>query len=165
MMSQIPPAMWICVAVGVLLFWGGFWAIFAFLFHRNLDAIPESHRKLGKGSIWALVVFPLAIFWLFLVLPRLSDSWKSYFASLGNDTVGGCGRKVGLWSAWLCLISNGVGVLPYLMPSALVSILSTVISIVGGLVGFVMLLVYCVIINDLRHKAAGTTAATPTEQG
>lgn len=154
--TQLPPGMLTCFGVTVVLFWGVFWAIFAAFFQKNLQAIPESHRRLKPGAAWWLVPFPVAIVFLFVLVSRVSDSWKSH---LGESRAGSCGKRVGLTSASLALLSNLLSIQPFLGGGATLSTIAQITSAIVGLVGFILLVVYAVILNDLKLKAHAATEA------
>jgi len=76
-------------------------AVVAFLFKKNYDVIPPEHRKLNPTSkVWFLLIPLFNLYWLFVVVLGLSDSYKSYFDANGITDVGDCFRQLGLW---LCI--------------------------------------------------------------
>ena len=159
LIEQIPPAAWLCGIIGFLLLWSAFWSIFCILFQRNLAAIPEPHRRIAVWQIWLLVIFPFSIFWMFLVLPRLSASWQAWLSARGDPSPGRCGHLVGLWCAILSLVSNLLGLQPLFGGGAALTIIAQILSGLAGLAGFILLIAFCIILNDLRHKAAALPAA------
>lgn len=72
--------------------------------------IPESHRQLAPGAPWiflAAFVFSLVpcfghlgsiflVIYNFFFWPKLSRSFKSYFDSTGETSVGDCGEKIAM---------------------------------------------------------------------
>ncbi len=155
-LDLLPPGALTCLGVAIVLFWGVFWAIFAAIFQRNLQAIPESHRRLKPGAAWWLVPFPVTIVFLFVLVSRVSDSWKSH---LGESQPGSCGKRVGLTSASLALLSNLLSIQPFLGGGATLTTISQITGTLVGLVGFILLVVYAVILNDLKLKAHAATEA------
>ncbi|MCB1063176.1 MAG: hypothetical protein KDN20_09670 [Verrucomicrobiae bacterium] len=166
LLQSIPPGMITCMAVFGFIFWGGFWAIFAVIFQRNLKAVPEEHRKLSPYRAWWLVPFPVAFIWLFVVVSRISASWKSVFQARGDETVGQCGKPVGMTSAVLALVSNLLSLQIFVGGGELITSICGILSTVSGLVGFIALIVYLVLINDLKIKSQkATTESAPIGSG
>ena len=88
----------------------GVLAVVSYLVFQCYSAIPPSHRLLEPMRVWLLLVPVFNVVWNFWVFPGLSKSYKSYFDSIGDTTVGDCGRRASLW---FCVAMVG-GFLPYL---------------------------------------------------
>ena len=58
--------------------------------------IPMQFRKQEPGLVWLLMIPCFNVVWNFFVYPRLADSYKAYFASVGRADVGDCGKGIGL---------------------------------------------------------------------
>lgn len=149
-LKQLPPGALSCFGVLIVLLWGAFWAVFATFFQKNLGSIPEKHRRMKPGAAWWLVPFPVAIAFLFFLVSRTSDSWKAY---LGESHPGSCGKAIGLTSASLALGSNALSIQPFLGGGATLTSILQILSLIMGLVGFILLVVYAIILNDLKLKA------------
>ena len=75
-------------------------------FRDNLDTVDFDtdvfHRELGPAdfrehsSLFNLV-------WVFIVFQRVPESYQRYFASVGRNDVGDCGKSIGLWYA-ICVV-------------------------------------------------------------
>ena len=159
MMRSLPAGAWICVIAGVLILWAAFWSVFCVIFQRNLRTVPAEHRKVSNLQIWLLVVFPLSLLWMFIVLPGISASWRSWSTSRGDTTAGQCGLRTGWWASILGLVSNLLGLQPLIGGGPALTLFLQVVSFVTGLVGFIFLIAFCVIINDLKLKATQTESA------
>lgn len=59
--------------------------------------VPERYRALKPGSVWFLLIPVFSILWSFWVYPRLSRSFKAYFDSVGDTSVGDCYGRVAFW--------------------------------------------------------------------
>lgn len=163
LLEQLPPGVLTCSLVAGFLLWGGFWAVFAALFQRNLAAVPEVHRQMKPGRTWWLVPFPVAFVFLFVVVARISGSWKSLFESRGDSSAGACGRKVGMLSAVCALVSNLLSIQPFLGGGPVVTTVSQLAALLLGIGGFILLIVYVIVINDLKMKATGETRESASD--
>jgi hypothetical protein len=101
----------------------------------DFDRVPPAFRKLDPGLVWLLLIPCFSIVWNFFVFPRLSDSFKAYFQSIGDESVGDCGRGLGLGYA----ITSAVAVVP-------------ILGIVAALVSLVLLVLYLVKANELKNR-------------
>ncbi|MCB1232903.1 MAG: hypothetical protein KDN19_21845 [Verrucomicrobiae bacterium] len=162
-LKETPPIFFTCGAILTFVFWGVFWAVFAVIFRRNLAAIPERHRLMRTSSLWWLVVFPVTIVFFFFVVSRISNSWKSFFSELGDTSVGGCGKKAGMASAILGAISNLLNVQAFLGGGLALTGVFQLLATVLGFAGFVALVVYVILINDLKLKSQDSkSGSNPT---
>lgn len=75
----------------------GVLAVVSFLVYECYQAVPEPHRSLRPARVWLLLIPVLNVAWNFRVFPGLSKSYKSYFDSVGDATVGDCGKQIALW--------------------------------------------------------------------
>ena len=59
--------------------------------------LPEKHRELSPGLVWLLLVPLFNFVWMFMVVLKLSNSFKKAFAERGvTAEVGSCGQGIGL---------------------------------------------------------------------
>ncbi len=144
-LSDFPPALVACAVIGALVLYIVIWAVISSFLQKNVRAIPESHRQLRPGSVWLLLIPLFNIAWLFIVTRRISASWKSFFSERGDADVGGCAATPGLWFA----ITNAFCNLAQFIPNTIVQVLVLGVS----LAFFILMIVYLILINDLRHKA------------
>ena len=94
-------------------------------------AIPQQFRKMEPGMVWLLLIPCFNIVWLFFVLPRLAQSFKAYFDSIGRTDVGNCGETLG----WTCAGAVvGQVVLSWVPVINLLAMLTTLILMIVYLV-------------------------------
>ena len=140
-MSQLAPilaTMGIFAVIGALI--GLAIAILIlFLVYKCYVAIPEKHRKMSPGMVWLLLIPCFNLVWIFFVFPGLSKSFKSYFDSVGDNTVGDCG---GLLALWYCILAVGS------IPLSLVPFL----GFLAGLATLVLLIIFLVKSFGLKAK-------------
>lgn len=82
----------IAMVVGLIIM-----AVICYLVSQIYEAIPEKHRTMIPGQVWLLMIPCFNLFWNFKVYPGLSQSFKSYFDSVGDTTVGDCSAQIALW--------------------------------------------------------------------
>lgn len=110
-------------------------AIPAILAYIVLSRIPEQHRKQSPGLVFLLLIPLFSVIWAFFVHPRVAESLKSYYDSLGANLYGDCGKSLALW---LCICSVCVFV-PFL-------------GMFAGLAALVLLILFYVRAFDLSSK-------------
>lgn len=66
-----------------------------------LKKIPQQFRKMEPGMVFLLLIPCFSTIWLFFVNIRISESFKAYFDSKNDTSVGDCGKQLGLWAAIL----------------------------------------------------------------
>jgi hypothetical protein len=86
-------------------------AFFCLLLYKCFQRIPKEFRKQEPGLVWLLFIPLFSLVWTFFVYPKLSDSYRAYFASVGRKDLGDCGKGVGLAYCIFgaCCIIPGVG--------------------------------------------------------
>ena len=112
-------------------------AAICYLLSNALKAIPAEHRKQEPNMVWLLMIPLFNLVWNFFVVPKISDSFKSYFDSVGATDVGDCGRQIGL----IYCILAALCVIPY-------------VNTLTGLGALVLLILYLVKVNELKKKIA-----------
>lgn len=150
-LSDFPPALIACAVIGSLVIYLVVWAIICSVLQKNVRAIPEEHRQLGTGSIWLMLIPIFNIAWLFIIVRRISGSWKSFFSARGDTDVGECAAKPGLW----CALTHAFCNTAQFIPNPIVQVLVLIVS----LAFFILLVVYLILLNDLRHKASKSPEA------
>ena len=88
----------------------GIQALICWFLSNCLKAIPEAHRKQDPKMVWLLMIPLFNIVWQFFVYPKIADSFKSYFDSIGRTDVGDCSRMLALV---FCILVC-CGIIPYL---------------------------------------------------
>lgn len=75
----------------------GVLALVSFLVYECYQAVPAPHRSLQPVRVWLLLIPVFNVVWNFWVFPGLSKSYKAYFDSVGDESVGDCGGRIALW--------------------------------------------------------------------
>jgi hypothetical protein len=123
------------------------------MLYSCLKRIPESFRLQQPGLAFLLLIPFFNLVWNFFVYPPLAKSYKAYFDSKGDTSVGDCGYGIGLAysiCAALCVVP--------------------LINIVTGIATLVLLILYLIKAWNLRsritdiHGEGQTPAASPYGQ-
>jgi len=97
--------------------------------------IPQEHHAMAPRLVWLLMIPVFNIVWNFWVFPKLSKSFRSYFDSVQDATVGDCAARI---AHWVCLC-GALSLFPPLVPLAAPAFL-------------ILLIVYLLRTMDLRGK-------------
>lgn len=130
----------ISLAIGVAICW--------FLM-TCFQRIPPAYRKQQPGLVWLLLIPCFNIVWNFFVFPRLADSYKAYFDSVGRSDVGDCGRSLALWCCILPIVHivlSWIGAVP-----ALARVMG-VVGCVVGLANLIVLITFLVKAGSLKGQ-------------
>src|SRR4051812_22548804 len=96
----------LCFAVVIGL---GIQALICWYLSGILKAIPPEHRKQQPNMVWLLMIPFVNIVFNFFVYPKIAESFKSYFDSVGRTDVGDCGKTLSMWFCILVCCS----IIPY----------------------------------------------------
>ena len=111
-------------------------AIFILLFiSKALQTVPVAHRKTDPGLVWLLLIPLFNIVWIFIYLPKVADSFVSYFAEKNVSTFGDCGRTL-VYIYGGCLIG---GFIPF-------------INFIAGPAGLIVMILFLVKLNDCKKQ-------------
>ena len=110
-------------------------AVICYLVYKCYAAIPAKHRAMEPEKVWLLMIPCFGIVWNFFVFPGLSKSFKSYFDSVGDATVGDCYAQVALWYC----VSSACCIIPCL-------------NYIAGPASLVLFIVYLVKAYELKEK-------------
>lgn len=124
------------VLYGILLVVGIAIGIFiCYLLYKLYEAVPEKFRAMEPGKVWLMLIPCFNIVWIFWVFPGLAKSFKAYFDSVNDTTVGDCGAKMALWYCicTVCCVIPCVGA-------------------VAGIAGLVLLILFLVKAHELKNK-------------
>ena len=110
-----------------------------FLLYSDFERIPRNFRKLEPGLVWLLLIPCFNVVWNFFVIPRLTESFKAYFDSIGDTSVGDCGRVLGFGYA----ISTASSAIPF-------------VSCLTGIVSLVLMILFLVKANELKNRIPRT---------
>lgn len=113
-------------------------AVVCWLVASSLARIPAEHRKMEPGQVWLLMIPCWGVVWNFFVFQRVPESFQSYFASIGRQDLGDCGKQIGLWYA----ICGACAFVPFL-------------GYLAGPAGFVLLILNLVKFNQLKSEIQG----------
>ncbi|MGC8624969.1 MAG: hypothetical protein ACP5VQ_06860 [Phycisphaerae bacterium] len=139
------------VAVGLIFFMFivaviglGIAVAICWVLYSCLKRIPEPFRLQQPGLAFLLLIPLFNLVWNFFVYPPLAKSYKAYFDSNGDTSVGDCGYGIGLAysiCAALCVIP--------------------VINIAAGLATLVLLILYLIKAWNLRSRITDITGGSP----
>lgn len=91
--------------------------------YNALNRLPEQFRQMPPGHVFLLLIPLFNMVWLFFVVMKISNSYRSFYEHYGVDR-GDCSYGIGL--AWaICSVS---GIIPYL--GFLASLASLVLMII-----------------------------------
>ena len=107
--------------------------------YNDYQSVPPSFRKLEPGLVWLLLIPCFNVVWNFFVIPRLTESFKAYFDSIGDTSVGDCGRVLGFGYA----ISTASSAIPF-------------VSCLTGIVSLVLMILFLVKANELKNRIPRT---------
>jgi hypothetical protein len=110
-----------------------------FLLYTDFERVPRNFRKLESGLVWLLLIPCFNLVWNFFVIPRLADSFKAYFDSIGDTSVGNCGRDLGFGYA-ICTAASAI---PF-------------VGCLTGIVSLVLLILFLVKANELKNRIPRT---------
>ena len=142
-MERLPellrPAHFIIFFIYIFLFMFAVNILVVFLLYTDFERIPRNFRKLDSGLVWLLLIPCFNLVWNFFVIPRLADSFKAYFDSIGDTSVGNCGRDLGFGYA----IVTAASVIPF-------------VGCLTGIVSLVLLILFLVKANELKNRIPRT---------
>lgn len=132
----------LAIATGVLLFLRlAIGIVVCWLLYGAFERIPPRFRQMDSGLVWLLLIPCFSLVWNFFVFPKLARSFKAYFDSVGDATVGDCGEQLGLFYA----IADACFLVPCLNHFAFVAAL-------------VLLIVYLIKVHELKQKIVAVAA-------
>ncbi len=95
-------------------------AILSFLFTMSFFRLPEEHRKMPLGRIWLIMTPFFGVYWMYVVVKRLADSFRSYFAAQLADekdipdiASGDLGLRFGMAMVGAAVVAHLTGLLLY----------------------------------------------------
>lgn len=101
------------------------------MLHIIQARVPAEHQKITPGMIWLILIPIFGLVWNFFAFPRISESYKSYFDTVGDQSVGDCGKGVGLWYA-ICSACCIIPCVNYIAgPAALVLLIIFLVKLFG----------------------------------
>jgi len=112
-MESVGPVVVFAIIGAILVISLGIAIVVCLFLSGCLKAVPEEHRKQEPGLVWLLLIPCFPVVWNFFVYPKVSESFESYFASVGRTDVGDCGKTLALVYCILVAASAVVGFIPY----------------------------------------------------
>lgn len=68
----------------------------AILAYTVLNRVPPEHRKQQPGLAFLLMIPVFSLVWMFFVHPKVAESLRSYFSSVGDKSVRDCGASLAM---------------------------------------------------------------------
>ena len=115
--------------------------VLIFLLYTDFTRIPRGFRKLEPGLVWLLLIPCFNLIWNFFVFPRISESFKAYFDSVGDTSVGNCGRDLGFGYA-ICAAASAI---PF-------------VGCLTGIASLVLFILFLVKANELKNRIPVTAS-------
>jgi len=115
--------------------------VLIFLLYTDFTKIPRGFRKLEPGLVWLLLIPCFNLIWNFFVFPRISESFKAYFDSVGDTSVGNCGRDLGFGYA-ICAAASAI---PF-------------VGCLTGIASLVLFILFLVKANELKNRIPVTAS-------
>jgi hypothetical protein len=135
------PTHFIFIFLYVYLFHLALSIVVIFLVYTDFQRVPSAFRKLEPSLVWLLVIPCFNLVWNFYVFPGLADSFKAYFDSVGESSVGNCGRDVGLGYA----VCSAASLIPF-------------VGCLTGVATLALLILFLVKANELKNRIPITAA-------
>jgi len=93
-----------------------------------LSRIPAEYRRQEPNMVWLALIPIFNLFWMFMVFPKVAESYQAYFQAQGVTDVGDCGRQIALWMC-ICVVASIVPFLNCLaFPVSLVLLIMTMVK-------------------------------------
>ena len=109
--------------------------VLVFLLYTDFTRVPRGFRKLEPSLVWLLLIPCFNLVWNFFVFPRMSESFKAYFDSVGDASVGNCGRDLGLGYS----ICSAASMIPF-------------VGCFTGIASLVLFIIYLIKANELKNR-------------
>ena len=140
--DQVPPEMAGAIVAGFLAFVCIALAVFfvinvivCFLIYKPLSKLPKNLHPFNPGLVFLMLV-PIANFVMpFMISTSFIDGFKNYFASVGDQSNGDCGKTIGL--TWA--IASVCSLIPYL-------------NFISGPVALVCMIIFIVKLRSMANK-------------
>ncbi|OGV78615.1 MAG: hypothetical protein A3K19_31835 [Lentisphaerae bacterium RIFOXYB12_FULL_65_16] len=125
-----------------------------------LARVPVQYRQQEPVMVWLLLIPCFNLVWNFFVYPKIAESYKAYFDSVGRTDVGDCGRSLAVTFCILAVVGIPLGIVPFI---------GGIISCFLGLANLVIWILFMVKAVTLKGQIpldAGTvvTPAPPPSQ-
>jgi hypothetical protein len=134
-----------CLAISVAICW--------FLM-SCFQRVPPQFRKQQPELTWLLLIPCFNWIWNFFVFPKLSDSFKAYFDSIGRTDVGDCARTLAMVNCILPIVQLVLSV--FGMSPTLAAGIGT-LNCFLTLANLIVLILFLVKANDLKNQIPAAT--------
>jgi hypothetical protein len=124
------------------------WIALLYFLMTCFQRVPREHRKQEPGLVWLLLIPCFNYVWNFFVFPRLAQSYRSYFESVGRTDVGDCGEMLGMMFSIMVAASGGLALVSWIPIIGLISMLNCLI----GPASLVVLIMFLVKANGLKQQ-------------
>ena len=124
--------------------------IFYFIELQNtLKEVSVENRKMKPGQVWLLLIPLFSVYWLFEVVSKIADSLKAEFASRNMEVnEERPGYRIGIIYAITGAVSPLLNIVTKLLQFPTIE--SSIISLILGLGGLVLWILYWVKIRGYR---------------
>jgi hypothetical protein len=109
--------------------------VICYLLSEALKRVPPQFRKQDPALVWLLLIPCFNLIWNFFVFPKVSQSYKAYFDSVGRTDVGTCAAGLGMGYCICAVIS--------IVPC---------VGFLAGVAGLVLLIMFLVEITRLKNQ-------------
>jgi hypothetical protein len=105
--------------------------VVCWLIYRAHEALPAQHRKTESWQAFLLLIPLFNLIWNFVLLPKVSAGFQSFFQAKNDTSVRDCGASIGLWYS-ICSVACFVPIVSCLAwPAALVLLILYLVKISG----------------------------------
>lgn len=134
-LALIAVALVIVIAVSALICW---------LIYKPYSKLPAQFQQMKPGMIFLMMIPFFGLVWAFFIALQVPASFKSYFDSVGDTTVGDAGKGIAL--AWA--ICAACSIVPFL-------------NLIAGPASLVLLIIFIVKLFNMAGRVDQVeTAAT-----
>jgi hypothetical protein len=125
--------------------------IIALLIYLPYRKVPPAFRKMSPPAVFLMMIPIFGYVWNFVATARVSDSFKAYFDSVGDTSVGDAGKSLGLWFS-ICVVASVALGLTFILAC---------VSPLASIAALVLIIIYIVKLFDM----AGRIDSSPPQNG
>jgi len=102
-----------------------------FLIYKPYKSVPEAHRQMNPPMVFLLMIPLFGLVWAFFIALKIPASFKSHFDSVGDTSVGDCGKNIGLGWA-ICSVCSMIPFVNFIAaPASLVLLIIFIVKLFG----------------------------------
>ena len=139
------------VCIGAV-FWMIVGGALAYFFKTCVAVVPSQHHKLDLGKIWFIAIPYFGAIWNFSVIPKVSETFRSYFSEQGDTSEGDCGQQLATILCALVAFNVAIGIVGYIPIIGLISM----VGCLTGPASLILLIVVIVKFLGLKNKVAAS---------